>query len=545
MRIALSLLAVLAGLLAPALPARAGDDDDLKESQAHFEKALKSMNDRCKTNITATYDLKNEKYERERYDSTNKKWFFEPNRTEGQFRLKKGFGYDLCACAFQGIEQNCDKDTFKEMIAAKVRTIQCEHRYLNRFERELSENWDKHRKAPPGYDQWEVSVQNDGLRHEYKDGVLKTFVDPDGSNCGSYTSKFVTKKLGFEEEEGLKESRARFEEELAKMNEKCGTSITATYDLAHEKYERERWDSANKRWFFEPNPTGGQFQLKKGWGYGLCSCAFKGIADNCDKDAFKAMIAKKVKSIECEHRPLNRFERELHDNFEKTHKDPPGYDLWEYYPAQMDSFRHEYKNGVLKTYVDPDGSNCGAYTSKFVTRKLGFNEEEGLKAARARFDEALASMNEKCGTKIDASYDFASEKYERERYDSANKKWFFEPNPTGGQFKLQKGYGYDLCTCAFKGIEQSCGKDSVKAAVARKIKSIRCEHKFLNRFEGELSQKFDKTHKVPAGYERWEVESGDRIRHEYKGGVLRTFVDPDESNCGQYTSRFLTSKIVK
>jgi hypothetical protein len=374
---------------------------------------------------------------------------------------------------------------------------------------------------------------------------LKTFVDPDGSNCGEYTSKYVTKKLGFEEGEGLKESRAVFDESLAKMNEKCGTHITATYDLSRERYERERYDSANKKWFLQPNPTGGQWQLKKGWGYNFCTCAFDGIARNCDKDAFKEMISSKVKSIECEHKPLARFEQELYDTYNKTQKELPGYDLWEYYPSQMDRLRHEYKDGVLKTFVDPDASNCGEYSSKYVTRKLGFDEDQGLKEAQGRFAEALASMNEKCETKITASYDLASEKYGRERFDSANKKWFVEANPTGGQWKLKKGWGYDLCTCAFQGIARSCDKDTFKASLARKIKSIKCEQRFLSRFEQELSDKYRKTRKVPSGYEPWEVDvQQDRIRHEYKDRVLKTFVDPDGSNCGEYTLKFL-KKIVK
>ena len=101
------------------------------------------------------------------------------------------------------------------------------------------------------------------------------------------------------------------------------------------------------------------------------------------------------------------------------------------------------------------------------------------------------------------------------------------------------GWGYHSCACTLKGITQSCDKDSFKANLAKKIKTIQCESKYLNRFERELGEK----RKPPAGYERWELESRDAIRHEYKKGTLKTFIDPDMSNCGQYTSRYLLQKL--
>jgi hypothetical protein len=547
MRPALSAVVVLVGVLAAPRPARADDAEDLKEAKDHFEGSLKAMNERCKTHITATYDLSKEKYERERYDGPNKKWIYEPNRESGQFRLKKGWGYSFCGCALDGIAGHCDKDTFKELLAAKVKTITCEPTFLTRYEQELRENREKNRKVPAGMDEWEVSIAHDAIRHEYKDGVLSTFVDSDGANCGQYSSVWVPRKLGFEEQEHERESKGRFDEALAKMNEKCGTKITATYALDKEFYQRERYDGPNKKWFMQPNDTTyGQFTLHRGWGYDQCACAFSGIMGQCDKDTFKEMIAKKVKTIECESRPLAKFERELHDQFEKTHKEIPGYMLWEYYPSQMDSFRHEYKDGVLKTLVDPDGSNCGTYTSRYVTTNLGFKEDEQLKVSKERFEEKLAKMNEQCGTHITASYDLSTEKYERERYDSANKKWFLKPNDTGGQWRLWKGWGYDICTCAFEGIARGCDKDSYKAALAKAIKSVKCEMKFLTRYEQELTQKYQKARKPPAGMETWEVDGQqEAIRHEYKKGVLTTFVDSDAANCGQYTAKYLTRKVLK
>src|SRR4051794_8110817 len=110
-----------------ATTAQAGDYEDgeaLAAAKAGFDGALKSMNEKCGTKITATYDLSTEKYQRERFDEPNKKWFLEPNRDEGQFKLEKGFGYELCACALKGIENSCDKDTFKAFIAAKLKSVQ-------------------------------------------------------------------------------------------------------------------------------------------------------------------------------------------------------------------------------------------------------------------------------------------------------------------------------------------------------------------------------------------------------------------------------------
>ena len=48
---------------------------------------------------------------------------------------------------------------------------------------------------------------------------------------------------------------------------------------------------------------------------------------------------------------------------------------------------------------------------------------------------------------------------------------------------------------------------------------------------------------MPAGYDRWEVESGDNIRHEFKNGVLKTYFDPDMANCGEYTRKFIQGKL--
>jgi hypothetical protein len=355
-----------------ALPAWAGDLEDessLKESQDRFSEAVKSMNSKCGTQITASYAIDTEKLERERFDSANKKWKYEPNPTSGQFRLKKGFGYDFCACALKAIEEGCEKDTFKEFIAAKVKSIPCEFKHLNKFETELIAASEKSGKAPAGYMNWEVAAQKDSIRHEYKDGVLKTFVDADMSNCGTYTTNYVHRNLGLDDQEATLAAKGRFEEELKAMNETCGTNITATYDLKSEKLERERYDSANKKWNIEPNPAGGQWRLRPGYGYDFCACAFQGAKSNCEKDAFKAMFAKKVKSMQCQYKPLHRLEQEMDEAYNKNHKLPPGYADWEV-DAQRDDIRHELKGGVLKTFIDADTSNCGNFTSKWLLRKL-------------------------------------------------------------------------------------------------------------------------------------------------------------------------------
>lgn len=363
----LSLAAVLGATC--ALAGELEEAEAAKAAKGRYDEALASMNEKCGTSISATYDLKTEKYERERYDETNRKWRFEPNRTEGQFRLERGHGYDLCACAFKGIERHCEKDTFKAFLKAKVRSMPCEFRFLTRQEREWGEAWDKSRKLPPGMLDWEVSAQRDNVRHEYQDGVLKTFVDADASNCGDYTSKYVRRNLGFEDAEALEASKARFAEALSSMNEKCGTTISATYDLSSEKLERERFDEVNKKWVIQPNPTGGQARLAPGYGFDACTCAFKGIERNCDKDAFKAALAKKVKSMKCEHKFLTRIEREQDEALQKTGKLPKGLERWEV-DAQRDNLRHELKGGVLQTFIDGDTSNCGEFTSKWMSKKL-------------------------------------------------------------------------------------------------------------------------------------------------------------------------------
>jgi hypothetical protein len=176
----------------------AGDYEDRKniaETKGRFDTALSEMNQKCGTKFAGTYDLKSEKYERERYDSTNKKWIIEPNRESGQFRLVAGYGYDLCATVFAEIGNDCKEDAFKDMIKEKISRIECEFKHLNKFETELNDTYTKTRVVPPGYQLWEVDGQRDHMRHEYKKGVLKTLIDSDLSNSGTYTAKYLRRKL--------------------------------------------------------------------------------------------------------------------------------------------------------------------------------------------------------------------------------------------------------------------------------------------------------------------------------------------------------------
>ena len=189
---------VLASWVAP-LRAGAGDledADDIKTAKQTFDDALVKMNDKCGTKIKATYDLKHELYERELYDTTNKKWYKKPNPDSGGGHIKKGWGYGYGACVLDAIAGECSTDTVKAAVAKKIKKITIEAKFLTKYEDDLINDWEKRQKKPPGFETWEVSQEfRDGIRHELVKGTLKTQIDPGMSNCGQYTHKYIEKKL--------------------------------------------------------------------------------------------------------------------------------------------------------------------------------------------------------------------------------------------------------------------------------------------------------------------------------------------------------------
>lgn len=195
MKISFSLVTMIALVGSQSFAGDYEDKKNIAETKGRFDTALKDMNAKCETKIVGTYDLKSEQYERERWDSTNKKWIMKPNPEGGQFRLVAGYGYDLCKTVFDEIASGCAEDAFKDMIKSKIQRIDCEFKHLNKFETELMRDYEKTRKVPAGYQLWEVDVQRDSIRHTYANGTLKTFVDSDLTNSGAYTGKFLRKKL--------------------------------------------------------------------------------------------------------------------------------------------------------------------------------------------------------------------------------------------------------------------------------------------------------------------------------------------------------------
>ena len=82
-----------------------------------------------------------------------------------------------------------------EKARAQESANQASAERLDVQKREQDEALQKTGKLPKGLERWEVDAQRDNLRHELKGGVLQTFIDGDTSNCGDFTSKWMSKKL--------------------------------------------------------------------------------------------------------------------------------------------------------------------------------------------------------------------------------------------------------------------------------------------------------------------------------------------------------------
>src|SRR4051794_21981714 len=102
MRISFSLVSMIVLVGSQSFAGEYEDKKHISAAKGRFDAALADMNQKCKTQIAGTYDLKSEKYERERYDSTNNKWVIEPS-ADTSYPLLAGYGYDHCATVFEEI----------------------------------------------------------------------------------------------------------------------------------------------------------------------------------------------------------------------------------------------------------------------------------------------------------------------------------------------------------------------------------------------------------------------------------------------------------
>ena len=81
------------------------------------------------------------------------------------------------------------------------------------------------------------------------------------------------------------------------------------------------------------------------------------------------------------------------------------------------------------------------------------DDQRLIKKNQDAFDAAIKLVNEKCGTKLTASYALRSERPNATR-------------PAGG--------GYGFCGEVLEGISWACKDDIGRQAVAKKVKDVRC-----------------------------------------------------------------------
>ena len=123
----------------------------------------------------------------------------------------------------------------------------------------------------------------------------------------------------------------------------------------------------------------------------------------------------------------------------------------------------------------------------------------------ARLKPKLDEANEKCGTRVTATIDWAGVKIPDDTYSTAH--------------YAEKFAG--MCLQAIEGFGYACDDDGVKGRVARAVKAISC--------------KFDK--------KAYDPKSGTYTIIKLEGGTLTVFSDWESANHEADTQRFLTRKL--
>lgn len=103
---------------------------------------------------------------------------------------------------------------------------------------------------------------------------------------------------------------------------------------------------------------------------------------------------------------------------------------------------------------EPTGSPATAPTNGAVSG-LTMADQEALARYEARFAQAVAAFNQKCGAEMTASYD-----------------WTPEPVPRADG--RPAGNGYTACEEVLSGVSARCGDAAPRATIASKVKAIRC-----------------------------------------------------------------------
>ena len=221
---------------------------------------------------------------------------------------------------------------------------------------------------------------------------------------------------------GLEEDRqsasTQLAESLKRTNEACGTTFEATYDFKSEPAAK-------------PSYQGPYY----------CESVVKGLGSACTNAVAKPIIVANIKSVKCHF-------------VEGASKNP-----------KLDASGGpvlSVAGGVLDASFDWASSNLDAETNRWLYEKWLTDDQNGpntlqakdeLARGRADLAAALVSMNEACKSKVEATYDFASEK---------------------GNAPSPAWQGYMYCKNVLEGVTRACGL-MTKHGVA-KVKKLECAY---------------------------------------------------------------------
>ena len=209
-----------------------------------------------------------------------------------------------------------------------------------------------------------------------------------------------------------------FQKQVVALDEKCGSKITATYDIKSELAGREA-----------------------GTGYEYCGEIVDAVADVCSDDDAKAILVAKLKTVSCKMEAGST--KKMNDLHDKNHGG-----------KYLDV---NFANGTLTAVFDFSSSNLGSETSRYLGIALGINDARDLKHNQKAFAKAIDDTNEKCGSKFTATYDFSSELTAERPPDRDN------------------GNGYTFCVNVLEGIGNVCSMEAKKGLVAKKLKAVTCK----------------------------------------------------------------------
>jgi hypothetical protein len=315
-----------------------------------------------------------------------------------------------CKSIVDAFRSACGDADAKPIVAGAVTAIHC------RFEQGAS----KRKELPSG----------GGAVLKLSGTALDVSYDWNSSNLDSEAYAWLTRRMETPWPNGVatleaRQEKKRGERELAEavegLNQACGSKIEASYDWSSEK----------------ASPA------KPAWqGFLYCRGVLDGLKTMCSDAEGKPIFLENVKAVRCRFEAGASKSKALDVNGGAVLQ-LAGTTVTASYDWLTANIDGEAVRWAMKKMPTP-GENGPA------TIEAKKERTEGV----TRFAAAVASLNERCGAKIAASYDFPSEKG-----SAAKPAW----------------QGYLYCKSVIDGLGTACSNPKGKAKVAKRVKSVACK----------------------------------------------------------------------